>query len=272
MLHRISLPPEKVLQLVQSSARREHYAFRKRKYPEASPRDGQTWRSLRYARILAGTPYSSDDDSYELGRFADEPTPSLSSIAKISSWVSLVFGSKSGRESVVSEVPVTAAETESSPTSFVTTYLTGRSSHSTETEDMEEMKRPGNPMDADLELAEISSSDDEEDPTWKWICKYDELTLAKAKGLVLHDFVEAPIRFPPSFRWRPKACAGNFTDLSILQGRKFKRNRLHSHVLRLCNDHVSCFASVCVPIYRFLCNGQERRRREGRHEASKLHR
>lgn len=219
LLHRIKLPPEKVLQLVHSSAKREHYSYLKRKQSEGSPGDSQTWRSQRYARILEGTPYLSDDNSYHVHHDEDH-LPSLSSLAKISSWVGLVFGSKSGRESMASDLPVTTAETESNQTSFFTTYLTGRSFNSRESDDLEEMKRPCDPIDGDLELAEISSSDDEEDTIWRWIAKYDELTLAKAKGRVLHDFVEAPIRFPPSFRWKPKACAGDFTDLLSLQGRR----------------------------------------------------
>ncbi|TFJ85346.1 hypothetical protein NSK_003392 [Nannochloropsis salina CCMP1776] len=52
---------------------------------------------------------------------------------------------------------------------------------------------------------------------WSWIGKCDELSRAMETGDLLFGFHEAPIRFPPSFRWVSGASAGDFTQLSLLE-------------------------------------------------------
>lgn len=56
------------------------------------------------------------------------------------------------------------------------------------------------------------------DETWAWVERHDELINAMKEGGALFGFVEAPITFPPSFRWNAKTSAGNFTTLAELQG------------------------------------------------------
>lgn len=53
---------------------------------------------------------------------------------------------------------------------------------------------------------------------WNWVVECDELTLAMEDGAVFSGFIEAPITFPPSFKWRVGGHAGDFKDLATLSG------------------------------------------------------
>lgn len=55
---------------------------------------------------------------------------------------------------------------------------------------------------------------------WEWVRRLDELSRSMRECAVFYDFVEAPITFPPSYRWnRSKSgieLAGDYTDLEKL--------------------------------------------------------
>lgn len=80
--------------------------------------------------------------------------------------------------------------------------------------------------DADMNLArnsgELGSSAEHvgrgTGGNWDWLVEYDELSMMMRQGLVLCGFIEAPITFPPSFKWKCKAHAGDFTDMAVLKG------------------------------------------------------
>ncbi len=47
---------------------------------------------------------------------------------------------------------------------------------------------------------------------WQWVNDVDELQTEMTAGRAFHGFSEGEIAFPPSFRWRRGAVAGDFTD------------------------------------------------------------
>ena len=53
---------------------------------------------------------------------------------------------------------------------------------------------------------------------WNTLLELDELKTHMKAGQLLHGFREGSIRFPPSFRWRRKAFAGSFDNMSTLRG------------------------------------------------------
>ena len=52
---------------------------------------------------------------------------------------------------------------------------------------------------------------------WAWVKEQDVLSQRIAKGLVLHGFREAPISFPPTFKWRVGASAEDYTERDVLE-------------------------------------------------------
>lgn len=61
---------------------------------------------------------------------------------------------------------------------------------------------------------EESFSQDQDEGPWAWVRKYDELSRAMKEREVFSGFSEGPITFPPSFRWRRGANAGDFDQVS----------------------------------------------------------
>lgn len=78
----------------------------------------------------------------------------------------------------------------------------------------EESKDP----EVGLGLGAMVQADKGEDDIWQWVQEQDELTRSRKDGFVFTGFREAPIRFPPSFKWVDGKSAGDFTDISILAG------------------------------------------------------
>jgi len=66
----------------------------------------------------------------------------------------------------------------------------------------------------------LSHDTSETGEVWEWVLRLDELSRSMRERAVFYNFVEAPITFPPSYRWnRSKAgieLAGDYTDLQQL--------------------------------------------------------
>lgn len=77
--------------------------------------------------------------------------------------------------------------------------------------------------DCSIEMGSVGQPEGEASDIWGWVRKYDELTSAMKSGAVLYGFIEAPITFPPSFKWKKGCHAADFTDLDLLAGRNFLR-------------------------------------------------
>lgn len=69
-----------------------------------------------------------------------------------------------------------------------------------------------------LELDAFGQSSFCTEDNWAWVSTHDELARAMKDGSVLFGFVEAPIKFPPSFKWKEGGHAGDFTDMVKLEG------------------------------------------------------
>lgn len=52
---------------------------------------------------------------------------------------------------------------------------------------------------------------------WAWVKEKDVLSQRMARGLLLHGFREAPIAFPPTFKWRIEASAEDYTERRVLE-------------------------------------------------------
>lgn len=52
---------------------------------------------------------------------------------------------------------------------------------------------------------------------WAWVKEKDVLSQRMAQGLLLHRFREAPIAFPPTFKWRVEASAEDCTEREVLK-------------------------------------------------------
>ena len=53
--------------------------------------------------------------------------------------------------------------------------------------------------------------------SWAWVKAKDVLCQCMAKGGLLHGFCEAPISFPPSFKFRVGASAEDYTERQVLE-------------------------------------------------------
>lgn len=220
--YRIQLPPEEVLQYVQASAIREHYDFVDGSTTGASQNPGApgttqgteilrplTWRDVRYQEMLRATKPSPTQ-----GLSAREPTM----LANIRSFMNKVVVTTSSIGSSSS-----TAETSSSKRSKSSFHVMEREPEGEMARGYTEQKDPD--PEAALELAPSSSVNMQVETSrtctrinpWAWVAEHDELSLAMKQGWVLYGFVEAPITFPPSFKWKTNASAGNFTDMATLQ-------------------------------------------------------
>ena len=57
---------------------------------------------------------------------------------------------------------------------------------------------------------------------WEWVKSNDELSAQMEEGEVFSGFREGAITFPPSFRWKPFARAGDYCQVSIYQGLRYR--------------------------------------------------
>lgn len=48
---------------------------------------------------------------------------------------------------------------------------------------------------------------------WEWVGCFDELLSEMRKGEVFAGFKEGLLAFPPSFRWKPRATAGDYDQV-----------------------------------------------------------
>ena len=86
---------------------------------------------------------------------------------------------------------------------------------------------PGLPSHAPIAVSSMLPSvnstvtqDSEVGEAWEWVRRLDELSRSMRECVVFYDFVEAPITFPPSYRWNRSKIgielAGDFTNLEQL--------------------------------------------------------
>lgn len=221
-LCRIQLPPQEVLEYIQASALQEHYNFVDQSSAggrqtsvavtkqAAEPLCPLTWRDARYQEMLRTTKPSRPQ-----GIGSREP----SMLANIRSFMNKVVVTTSSLGSTSS-----TAETSYSKRSKSSLHVTDKER---EDKEMAEGDTEHKDPEMGLELAPSTSVDMQVETTracaptrthsWAWVAEHDELSLAMKNGWVLYGFVEAPINFPPSFKWKPNASAGNFTDMPTLQ-------------------------------------------------------
>lgn len=142
--------------------------------------------------------------------------------------------------------------------------------------DVSEQKDYGDDRDEDYLGLELVDPYMSKQDTWAWVAEHDELGQAMKKGSVFFGFLEAPITFPPSFKWKQGRDAGNFTDLATLEGMLresyciyFGGTNIYSFLLIICKhmltgayitkkDGKDDKASFRPPSYtdRILCHSQ----------------
>lgn len=204
--YRIQLHPSQVLELIQASAEQEHFRWLYqstrtiRSYAGsfvASKRgDGPNWRDARYQEILDRT---CPDRSPYVKNLGENISNLIANLRGMFSYTGGGSKEHHSTSKMFSEVSVIRPKLE-------------------ECKDLESalaMGRAESDVVATLQRAPPSMTGD----TWAWVEEHDELIQAMREGAALFGFVEAPITFPPSFRWNENKSAGNFTGLPELEGK-----------------------------------------------------
>ena len=89
----------------------------------------------------------------------------------------------------------------------------------------EEIKTPEEGNDWEVGLGDRNRSQNLRVEAWKWVKQKDVMSQRMAKGLLFYGWQEAEITFPPSFKWRVGASAGDYTDRGVLQTAYVTRRR-----------------------------------------------
>lgn len=189
----MQLPPEKILQHIRLSALSES---------SRSQRMSATmsWREWRYKELLKGKAGEADGAG---------PLRILGSAE--SSWLPRI------RNMLFDKINLSSYSggLETSSYKRSVSYEPPEGSSFDDHDDVEHKE------DCSIEMGTIDHPEDSTTGIWGWVKKHDELTSAMESGAVLYGFVEAPITFPPSFKWKKDCHAGDFTDLGLLAGKGF---------------------------------------------------
>lgn len=228
---RIKLPPETVLQNIQASAIRDRDAYAAQlSETNTSNSEGEeeirvvtrTWRDARYEEILELKAPSENQHKRRKAVGVDE---SLEMISRGLRQVMLPSGlissssSSEGRGASLTSSSVEASAGISAERGAGGGKVTKQPQGKLEMG--KGAKSEGVGMDFAVDSTEQGSSVDYSDRRegyWEWMTEFDELSMMMRQGLVLCGFIEAPITFPPSFKWKCKAHAGDFTDMDTLKG------------------------------------------------------
>lgn len=191
---RIKLPPERVLQYIQASALVEDANFIK---PASRRLSRKTWRDARYGALLNRVVEKEDDP------------PLLSFIGKSFNKRSMSFPYRRLMHTI---------RLVKSGTSILNRFQS--KDRVTEGDERDESK---DNFEQDLDVVGVELDTLRQPPTcagdnWGWVSTHDELARAMKDGSVLFGFIEAPIKFPPSFKWKEGCHAGDFTDMAKLEG------------------------------------------------------
>lgn len=217
--YRINLPPAKVLEYIQASAMKEHANFAIKPANGESSDEllncgeadgwGPTWRDARFQDILERNFHKGDKSEVDE---TESIAPVLSGFRRMLSKIDLSsFGPRSFSASSLFRRQTTNPET---PRPLGTSFL-GLGTGAEESKHPMDLEKGSSFDPSILRRADLNA---EEKNIWGWVADHDELSLAMKDGAVLFGFVEAPINFPPSFKWKEKGSAGNFTDMDVLKG------------------------------------------------------
>lgn len=207
------LPPPKLLELIQASAAREHAQFKKQEGHSNKPElNGEslvasgcalTWKEARYNEILEAR---FDAPSNLLDE--DQITTQRGEPRKVRPGGLLHMFNKMRLSSFHQSSNRSTRRESNTLSNTYDNYLS-------EEKDLEAGDDEMTPSEVEMHDLYPKGA---ENNAWAWVAKHDELIPALKEGAVFSGFIEAPITFPPSFKWKANGYAGDFTDLSVLAG------------------------------------------------------
>lgn len=221
--YRINLPPAVVLEYVQASAMSEHANFVTKSTTGDSPNDllnpgeadgwGPTWRDARFQDLLERNFHKGDKTELDE---TESHAPMLNGFRRMLSkleWSSFGPRGFSARNLFRRQEVATPRTPKALGLSF--SGLGSAVEHEAKDQTMDVERGPN--LDFS-NLRRVDTDWEEQNNFWGWVVEHDELTQAMQNGDVLFGFVEAPITFPPTFKWKEEGSGGNFTDMDVLKG------------------------------------------------------